>query len=107
MSSPKPNVPEPAVQIHLTPSFAADFADLRREDAAAAATIANRLSVALEEIQGNNNPNLPISRYGRFGDSFSYELSPQYLFTFKMATDRDSEGHALVYHYYLKNLLLR
>jgi hypothetical protein len=106
MSSPTSGVPGAAVQIHVTPSFVADFGELERQIGAASETVYEQLLSALECIREQTPQNtLPITPYGSFGDSFQYRLTADYVFTFKRVTDRDFERRPTLYHYFLKNLL--
>ena len=106
MSSPEPKAPTVAVEINVTPSFVADFGELKRQiGPEASRVIYDQFFSALEAIK-NQTPQdkLPITPYGLFGDSFQYSLNSNYVFTFKRVTDRESEGRPLVFHYFLKNL---
>ena len=106
MSSPKSHVPSVAVEIHVTPSFVADFGELERQIGTESKTICDQLVSALVSIRDQGpQDTLPIMPYGSLGDSFQYKLNADYVFTFKRVTDRDSERRPILFHYFLKNLL--
>jgi hypothetical protein len=64
------------------------------------------LVAAFEEIKARGfDQSLPIKPYGPIGDSFEYSLGGGYSFTFRIATDRDSEKHPILEHFYLKDIL--
>ena len=104
MSPPESHVPSVAAEIHVTPSFVADFGELERQIGTESKTIYDQLVSALASIRDQKHT-LPIMPYGSFGDSFQYKLSADYVFTFKRVTDRDSDRRPILLHYFLKNLL--
>lgn len=106
MSSPSPHLPSVAVEIHVTPSFAADFGELERQIGSESKKVYEQLLAAFARIKKQNPQDvLPIAPYGAYGDSFQYKLNMDYVFTFKRLTDRDAEKRPILFHYFLKNIL--
>jgi len=50
---------------------------------------------------------LPIKPHGFIGDSFIYDFSDSFSFTFRVLTDQDEEGTRITVHYYMKDLLAK
>jgi hypothetical protein len=99
MAAPRVRVPSVAVEIHITPSFVADFGELEESK-----VVYDQLVNALEALRDQERQDtLPIARYGIYGDTFQYTLNADLAFTFKRVTDRDSEGQPILSHYFLKN----
>ena len=106
-STSAPLLPSPEVLVHLTHSFAADLAILQEQPRSADATL-QYLTKALQQLKDQiSQDTLPISPYGKYGDSFIFVLNDEFAFTYKRVTDRDSERRPITFHYYLKNLLRR
>jgi hypothetical protein len=106
MSSPERRPPGVVVEIHVTPSFVADFGELERQIGSESKTVYDQLLIALASLREQEPQDaLPITPYGLYGDSFQYKLNAEYVFTFKRVTDRDSERRPILFRYFLKNLL--
>ena len=100
MAAPGLRAPSPAVEIHVTLSFVADFGELEESK-----IVYDQLLTALNALRDEEpQDTLPITRYGIYGDVFQYTLNANLAFTFKKVTDRDSEGRPILFHYFLKNL---
>ena len=108
MASSKRSGSEPSVRIHVTRSFSADVQSLYEEIGAEADAVLTALFAAVKQLEDQRAmSSLPLAPYGKYGDSFLVDFSPQFSFTFKRSTDRKGEGQPLVRHFYLKNLLRR
>ena len=100
---------EPTVKIHVTRGFGRDVAALQDELGSKAEPVLDLLAESLEKLKKYKwDESLPIKRYGMYGDSFSFDFTAGYCFTFKNITDSDEQGLSVVVeHYFLKNLLRR
>jgi hypothetical protein len=100
---------EPTVKIHVTRGFARDVAALQDHLGGKAELVLDILAESFEKLKGYKwDDSLPIKPYGIYGDSFSFDFTEDYSFTFKNITDSDERGLlVIVEHYILKNLLRR
>jgi hypothetical protein len=46
----------------------------------------------------------PFQQHGSSGHDFSCQINKEFLLVFKRETDRDSAGHPLLVHFYLKTI---
>src|SRR5580704_17855616 len=97
---------QPTILIHPTTSFWADVDNLSNVLASRADDVFMKLVLALRDLRGyQRDGSLPIEPYGWYGDSYAFRFCDEYVFTFKLVTDRDDKKAPIVQHYHLKNLL--
>ena len=96
----------PETWIQPTNSFFKDLDTISGHLGPAADQFLSLLIISLARLRRYEwDESLPIKPYGIIGDSFIYEFSDAYSFTFRFRTDRDEQGRPLRDHYFLKRLL--
>lgn len=95
----------PKVSIAWTARFLADLEEVYEEKGVDADDVRNAMLIALEALKRYEWDAALITKYGIIGDTFSYNFHDEYVFTFKVVTDRDEQKHPIQENSILKRLL--
>jgi hypothetical protein len=94
------------IQIRPTNKFDGDIGHLREEMGEAADQVFRDLATALKKLDKYDwDGPLPVKPFGSRGDTFAYEFSPGFVFTFRRETDRVEEKQPTLIRLFLKRVM--